>query len=133
MAKKPPLEGTFKAIGELVVASLRPRGYTPITVAELRARLDAAEALTIIDCRAPADFAEGHLPGAINVSYRTFMDEWERIPRALPVVTLCYVGMYSRAAAQRLAQGGHTAVMHLVGGIKAWEAAFGPLDPDDEA
>jgi rhodanese-related sulfurtransferase len=131
MAKKPPFEGTFKALGELVVASLRSRGYSSITVAELRARLDVAEPLTIVDCRAATDFAEGHIPGALNVSYRTFMDEWECIPRGLPIVTLCYVGMYSRAASQRLVQGGHTTVLNLVGGMRAWYAAYGEPDQDE--
>lgn len=107
MPERATLGGTIKALGEVVAASLRARAFIDITPADLRGRLDAGELLTIVDCRAPRDFAEGHLPDAINVSYRTFMDDWHRVPAGRPIVTMCYVGMYSRAAAQRLARGGH--------------------------
>ncbi len=132
MPRKPPTEGTIKALGELVVASLRSRAYTRMSVAELRTRMDTGEALTIVDCRSPLDFNDGHLPGAINLSYRTFMDEWERVPQGGPIAAICYVGMYSRAAAQKLARNGYPSVFHVVGGMRAWSEAYGDPSEEDE-
>lgn len=130
MSKEPRREGTLKALGEIVRASLKARAYQHITVAELRQRIDSGQALTIVDCRTPREFADGHLDGALNISYRVFMDRYAEIPTDRPIVMVCYVGMYSRAAAQKLAESVRCEVHSLSGGMKAWDSAHG-IDDDE--
>lgn len=129
-SKKRRRTGRLKALGEIVRASLKARAYQPITVAELRQRIDSGSPLTIVDCRTPREFADGHIDGALNVSYRVFMDRHAEIPTDRPIVTVCYVGIYSRAAAQKLAESGHCQIHSLIGGMKAWNAAHG-IDDDE--
>lgn len=128
MTARPPMAGTMKALGELAIAAVQPRAYQFLTVEELRALLASGEAPTIVDCRAEADYAAGHIAGAMNVPYRSFMKRHEAVPRGSPVVTVCYVGMYSRAAAQKLARSGHAKVFSLLGGMEAWVSSSGPVE-----
>lgn len=127
-APKPPTEGSLKAMGELAAALMQKRQYDPITVEELKAALDAGEDITMVDCRDAATFAFGHIDGAINVPYRHFMEQVDRVPRGNgTVVTGCYVGFYSRAAAQKLAKVGHQRVLSLKGGVQSWIDAGYPV------
>jgi rhodanese-related sulfurtransferase len=62
-----------------------------ITVVELKRRLDAKEAITLLDARAPAAWqqSDAQIPGSLRVP----PDEVDRlladIPRDRPVVTYC--------------------------------------------
>lgn len=40
-----------------------------VTPAQLRQAMNDDQAITIVDVRAPAAYAQGHIPGAINVPY----------------------------------------------------------------
>ncbi|MFF5187307.1 rhodanese-like domain-containing protein [Streptomyces sp. NPDC000345] len=95
----------------------------PVTLAthEARARLHE---LTVIDVRTPAEYASGHLPGAVNIPL-------DHIRRALPeirhaaeqgdVLVVCASGARSENACKLLAaQGIPTAT--LTGGTGAWAA-----------
>jgi|GEM_PF-1596609 len=130
-APKPPTEGTLKAIGELLAASMQKREYEWLTAEELKKLLETGENITVVDCRDAASFAFGHVPGALNVPYRTYMEHAHTVPRGGVVVTACYVGMYGRAAAQKLAKSGHDTVLSLKGGMQAWIDAGYPLDCDE--
>jgi len=127
---KPPTEGTMKAIGELIAASMQRRQYEFITADELQALIDAGEGVTVVDCRDAATFAFGHIDGALNVPYRAFMETANRVPKGGLVVTACYVGMYSRAAAQKLARSGHERVVSLKDGMQGWIDAGRPTVSD---
>lgn len=128
MTARPPMAGTMKALGELALAAVQPRAYQFLSVEELRALLASSEAPTVVDCRAESDFAAGHIAGAVNVPYRSFMKSHEAVPRGAAVVAVCYVGMYSRAAAQKLARSGHGKVFSLLGGMEAWMSSAGPVE-----
>lgn len=90
------------------------------------AALASAGKVRLIDVRTPAEFAEGHIEGAINIPVERFD------ARAIPPVTgkqtilYCRSGRRSlRAAAMLAARDG--AAIHLDGGIAAWEAAGQPV------
>ena len=42
------------------------------------------EPVTIIDVRRPDEFAEGHIPGAINLPNETIIPHWPRFPMRMP-------------------------------------------------
>ncbi|MPY52822.1 rhodanese-like domain-containing protein [Streptomyces acidicola] len=112
---------------------------TPVTtplaldVAQARARLPE---LTVIDVRTPAEYASGHLPGALNIP----LDD---LRRALPAIegaasrgdllVVCASGARSENACRTLAEHGIAAAT-LAGGTGAWAAAGHELHrPEGEA
>jgi rhodanese-related sulfurtransferase len=58
-----------------------------ITAAELRRAEERGERPTLIDVRAPEEFAVGHLPGARNIPAEELPRRLDEIPRDKPVVT----------------------------------------------
>lgn len=80
---------------------------------------------TVIDVRTPAEYAQGHLPGALNVPVDTVAFRGRELP-AGQVLTVCSMGNRSWRAAQILAATGREA-LSLSGGTKAWAAAGLPL------
>ncbi|WP_084631913.1 rhodanese-like domain-containing protein [Demequina aestuarii] len=85
---------------------------------------DATEAdgVTIIDVRTPGEFAEGHVPGAVNidVSSPTFADALAELDADGAYAVYCQSGNRSRAAIDQMASAGLTQTVGLEGGIGAW-------------
>lgn len=98
-----------------------------LDVDQARARLPE---LTVLDVRTPAEYASGHLSGALNVPL-------DRIGRAVPdvrraaerggVLVVCASGVRSAKACAQLAGHGVPAAT-LVGGTAAWTSAGHGLD-----
>lgn len=76
----------------------------------------------ILDVRTPAEFAEGHIAGAVNIDIYddNFMtDALKTLDPSRPVAVYCRSGKRSADAAARLAAKGYR-VTNLEGGILAW-------------
>lgn len=76
----------------------------------------------VLDLRQPADFAGGHIEGAVNVPFDgRFADAVvAAVPHAdQPVIVCCYAGVMSSMAAKLLDQGGYTNVYDF-GSIQEW-------------
>ncbi len=79
----------------------------------------------LVDVRTAAEYAEGHLPGAININV---LDEhFDKVAQQLltadaPVAVYCKSGRRSKKAAQQLTQSGYQ-VYDLDKGIQGWEKA----------
>jgi rhodanese-related sulfurtransferase len=99
-----------------------------VTVAEVRAKpSDAA----VIDVREPAEFAAGHVPGAVNLPQAELASRLEEVPRDRPVLVICQGGFRSLRAAQFLSQCGLNNIASVRGGTEAWRAAGGDLTLED--
>jgi len=100
-----------------------PTPITPITLATDQARIRLHE-LTVIDVRTPAEYASGHLPGALNIPL-------DHVRRALPeirhaaehgdVLVVCASGARSENACKLLSEQGIPTAT-LAGGTGAWAA-----------
>jgi phage shock protein E len=91
---------------------------------------DAAAALKhgdtlLIDVRDPAEWQEGHIPGAKNFSRGTIELEIEEAAPdfSTPIITHCGGGGRSALAAESLQRMGYKNVKSMAGGFKAWKAA----------
>jgi len=51
--------------------------------------LQKADAVTVIDVRAADAFANGHIPGALNMPYASIESYLDMIPKGKPIVTVC--------------------------------------------
>ena len=81
---------------------------------------DAVDFL-IVDCRAAANYAKAHIPGAVSLPWREISEERiQELPK-LPIVTYCW-GPSCNAATKgafRLARLGRN-VKEMIGGIEYW-------------
>jgi rhodanese-related sulfurtransferase len=86
-----------------------------------------APPLTLVDVREPELFAEGHIPGAINVPWPGVKDTAAKaLDRSHAIVMICHGGPMGDDVAARLVAAGFTNVRNLEGGMRAWR---GPLTP----
>lgn len=83
----------------------------------------------LLDVRTPAEFAAGHLPGAVNVdvSSRDFLARIDQLDRAGTYAVYCRSGSRSAAALQLMGQAGFTSAFDLAGGLQAWQDAGGEV------
>lgn len=84
----------------------------------------------LVDTRSAESFAKAHIPGAVNVPYRT-MDgkttlELTRFPLVVVYCTSVSCNASTKGAARLAALGFR--VKEMVGGIEAWEAEGYPVE-----
>ncbi|MBT1452506.1 rhodanese-like domain-containing protein [Glaciecola sp. XM2] len=96
---------------------------------------DAFDALTaqqetmIIDVRTPEEYADGHVPGAINVPVATVIDNLSVFgEKNTPIVVYCRSGYRAGKALEVLANAGFGNLHHLEGDITAWKEANKPME-----
>lgn len=99
--------------GKMHVANLNPNDYQNQYVS-------AAQPHSLIDVRSPAEFREGHIPGAVNIDLESLTHRLQEIPRDRPAIFYCRSGRRSEMAANFAAQAGYADVANL-GGIIAWQ------------
>jgi rhodanese-related sulfurtransferase len=79
----------------------------------------------VIDARDPAQFAKGHIPGAINMDWREVLAKRSTIPKNKPVLIYCNTGSLSAQAGFALRVAGWDNVKILQGGMEEWKAKGG--------
>jgi rhodanese-related sulfurtransferase len=84
---------------------------------------------TVIDVRTPAEYAAGHLAGAVNIDVQgpNFADAVAELDPSARYAVYCHSGNRSAVAVSYLADHGFTHVAELAGGIAAWQAAGRPV------
>jgi len=84
---------------------------------------------TVLDVRTPAEFAEGHLPGAVNIDIASpdFTAQVSALDPSAPYAVYCRSGNRSASALAEMAGIGMTGAYHLGGGIGAWQSAGGEV------
>jgi rhodanese-related sulfurtransferase len=86
--------------------------------------------LLILDVRTAKEFAEGHVPGAVNIPHDELAS---RLPgleaqRGSDVVVYCRSGRRAEIALDLLAKAGFERLSHLEGDFLAWSAADRPVE-----
>lgn len=100
-----------------------------LAAADLAARLEADEALQVVDVREPGEWAGGSIPGAVRVSWRKLVALPAEIDPARPVAAVCGSGQRAAIAAGLLQRAGARHVVHVVdGGVGTWAALGCPLE-----
>ena len=122
-------------INELVAAARsRIREVDPLECARWR-----PGEVVVIDVREPGEFAQGHLPGAVNLPRGVLEFQVHAHPAiagrttgssALPLLLYCLTGGRSALAADSLGQLGFEDVRSLAGGLQAWRNAGLPVSMD---
>lgn len=96
--------------------------FVTVDVIEAHVRLSAGT--PILDVRTPAEFANGHPPGAVNADVQApgFLDAVTAAFPDLdtPLLCSCLRGGRSAAACAHLVGAGYTTVINVAGGWTAW-------------
>lgn len=98
--------------------------HTPqISLAQLRARLATDPAPLVLDVRTPTEWANGHIDGAWHVPLAELQQRVAEVPTDREVAVICRTSNRSASAVSILRQSGHDRLVHVLGGMSAWEPA----------
>jgi len=95
----------------------------PRQAQELIERNRGNPGFVVLDVRTPAEFAAGHLPGAVNVDFRSpaFQAQASTLDKGRSYLVYCRTGHRSGLALPILQRLGFTGLYHLEGGITGWQ------------
>lgn len=102
---------------------------TDIGAEQLVEVVQSESAPVILDVRTPAEYAEGHVEGALNIDIAsaTFDDEIAALPPEQTYVVYCRSGNRSADAAARMVDAGFTDVLNVDAGLATLASAGVPL------
>jgi rhodanese-related sulfurtransferase len=100
-----------------------PSGW--ISTVELKRRLDAGTAITVVDVRGPEEFGGplGHIPGARNLPLSEFACAPDELAASgeRPIALVCATDKRSARAAEVLRSAGFRDVLIVRGGMVQWQ------------
>ena len=108
-------------------------GFKDLNVGQFASAV--ADGACVLDVRTPEEFAEGCIPGAVNIDWNgeSFLGKVDAVFDASePVYLYCRSGRRSAAAARALSKAGYKKVFNLQGGYDAWSEAGKHIDQDQQ-
>ncbi|HEX2051952.1 MAG TPA: rhodanese-like domain-containing protein [Actinomycetota bacterium] len=97
------------------------------TVHEVRELLERRD-VAVLDVRQPAEWADGHVPGATFVTGAELPARLDDVPNAPTVAVVCGSGFRSTVAASLIRRAHGARVVNVAGGMSAWRAAGYPVE-----
>ena len=97
-------------------------GYKQITMSEAVKMMETEKNYIILDVRRADEFAEGHIPGAINVANEVIgTEEIHELPDKSQLILVYFrSGRRSKEASEKLVKLGYTNIVEF-GGIQDWK------------
>ncbi|MBM6405343.1 rhodanese-like domain-containing protein [Phycicoccus sp. CSK15P-2] len=116
------------SVSEGPVAERPPASGAQLGVAEFAAALKRP-GTTLLDVRTPEEFAQGHLPGAVNIDLQspTFGAEVSQLPADGVYAVYCRSGNRSAVAVAQMTAAGYPNAYDLAGGFVDWRQAGGEV------
>ena len=98
------------------------KSYKQITMEEAVQMMKEQSGYIILDVRTPEEFAQGHIPNAINIANETIGSaEIPQLPKKDQLIFVyCRSGRRSNEAAKKLVNLGYTNIVEI-GGIIDWK------------
>ena len=125
------IERTNRGLEDLSWAMLTTT--PPIRELDVEAVAQRAADAYVLDVREPAEYARGHVGGAVNIPQAELATRLAELPRERPLLVICQTGARSRLATAFLTQLGYPAVANVLGGTAAWRRAGKPLVREESA
>ncbi len=102
---------------------------SPVALRELLVQ----NAVTLIDVREAGEYVGEHIKGAKLFPLSKFDPQALPVEPDKPFVLMCRSSNRSGQAAQRLIEAGESEVIHLAGGLMAWQQAGFPVEKNAKA
>jgi rhodanese-related sulfurtransferase len=99
-----------------------------ISVTDVKAKLDAGEAVLLLDVRQPEEYELAHLAGCKLIPLGELPSRVGEVEAGTdqPIIVYCHHGVRSLHAAMFLKHQGFTNVSSMSGGIEAWSLQIDP-------
>jgi rhodanese-related sulfurtransferase len=116
--------GSARKLAESVHRALLVQKGVAFNVSPADYEQARAKGATVVDVCTAAEFARGHVPGALNLDVNSagFATQAAQLDKSKPVLVNCHAGIRGARAAALLTEFGFD-VKNLDGGLAAWEAA----------
>ena len=106
-------------------AQANSKTIEPQTVLKL---IQKQQAPLILDVRSAEEFAQGHIPGAINISYQSLPQNQQlNAYKEQDIVIYCRSGRRAQIASKVLQEKGFKQLIDLKGHMIAWQKLHYPL------
>jgi phage shock protein E len=121
------------AVVAMVEAAEEPKkidqGVNHVTAKEAQ-RLVAEKQMVVLDVRTPAEFKEGHIPGATNIDFRAtdFQKRIGQLEKSKTYLVHCATGGRSMQSLPILRKQELKSVYHLDGGFNGWKKEGLPVE-----
>lgn len=117
-----PLPMLSMVLFRLTGSAMRVADMADIPQNELMQRIRTNRANLILDVRSPEEYAEGHIPGAINIPYDQLRTRLAEISshKNKEIVLYCKIGKRVIIAATILQAAGFNHLLHLLGDMDDW-------------
>lgn len=103
-------------------------GFTDLNANQLHEVMQNNKNIQLVDVRTAGEYAEGHIPGAINLEVQNDLPEfYAQLDKKKPVYVYCRSGVRSTAATEKLVENGFK-VYNMKSGFLGWEAANLPKE-----
>jgi rhodanese-related sulfurtransferase len=107
-----------------------PEGYQAVGDIDVFKDMMENGNIYLVDVRTPDEYAEGHIPGAVNAPLRTIADNLDKIPTDQSVMVYCSSGHRAAMSLASLDMLGYTNVKSFPPGWKGWTAAEEEVSTD---
>jgi glyoxylase-like metal-dependent hydrolase (beta-lactamase superfamily II)/rhodanese-related sulfurtransferase len=108
-----------------------PHASVPqITVHDLATMRGERPDLVVVDVREVAEWADGHIAGAVNVPMSQALSRMGELPADRPKAVLCAGGLRSSSVISALRRAGLTDCYNVAGGMREWvKAGYSTVKP----
>ncbi len=111
---------------ETMKISLKEIPQVPVaSVAEI---VMGVEGIQLVDVRRPAEYANGHAAGAVNLPLDRLSRDLTGLDKSKPTYVICQSGYRSSLASGILERAGFESVQNVTGGTQAWIAGELPVE-----
>lgn len=105
------------------VAGLPSRAVRQLSAEDLHERMNGEANFQLLDVRAPKEFADSHIEGALNIPVAELRTRSGELDKHQAVLAICSSGNRSSLATSILMQHGFKAVYNVAGGMTGYSAA----------
>ncbi len=114
-----------KATTESLESYFEFADYNSGTIMSEQIPADDWKKFFVLDVRDAAQFAQDHIPGAVNIEWRKVFAERARLPKDKTILAYCNTGSFAAQSAMALRMAGFENVRLLHGGFGEWKARGG--------
>lgn len=104
-------------------------GQSPLEPKDFKERMEKGD-VVVLDVRTPAEFSDGHLPGALNIDVKneSFSSRISELDSSKTYLLYCRSGNRTKTAVGIMKEAGFKNLIEMKGGYPDWEAAGYPVE-----